>query len=62
MYTLQVIYSSTVTQRHPPSSEITAQEAVKTPVTNTELKMKSCLQKIQIAVNLGKHVVFQFKT
>lgn len=46
MYTLQVIYLSTVTQRHPPDTEITAQEAVKTSVTNTKLQMKSCLQNI----------------
>lgn len=62
MYILQVIYLSTITQRYPPNSEITAQEAVKTSVTNTELQMKSCLQKIQMAVSLGKHIVFQFKT
>lgn len=39
MYTIKVIYLSTVTQRHPPNSEITAEEAVKTLVTNTELQM-----------------------
>lgn len=62
MYTLQVIYLSTVTQRHSPNSEITAQEALKTPVTNIELQMKSRLQKIQMVVSLGKQIVFQFKT
>lgn len=62
MYTLQVIYLSTVTQGHPPNSEITAQEALKTPVTNRELQMKSRLQKIQMVVSLGKCIVFQFKT